>query len=249
MPGRRNGADRDAVTRVAGRLRAPARLASAGAMMRALSWLLLLTMLTGATDPAAARKPRAPGIVRVRLETSAGAITLALDTRRAPATTANFLAYVDDGRFDGTSFYRSARRKSDPRFGFVQGGIQTDSRRILPPFPLEPTSQTGIRHLDGTISMARHDDPKSAGGNYFITVGPIPTLDANAKSRGYAAFGRVIGGMDTVKRILASPTGGGSDAMRGQMLAPPIRVLRAVRLDGTPKPTRFPRNWLDKRPR
>jgi len=218
-------------------------------MMRVLSWLLLLTTLALAADPAAARGPRAPGIVRVRLETSAGPITLALDTRRAPATTANFLAYVDDGRFDGTSFYRAAQRRADPRFGFIQGGIQTDARRYLPPFPFEPTSKTGIRHLDGTISMARHDDPKSAGGNFFITLGPIPSLDASPTSKGYAAFGHVIGGMEVVRRILAAPTAGGTAVKRGQRLPPPIRLIRAVRLDGVAKPTRFPRNWLDKSPR
>ncbi|WP_254558851.1 peptidylprolyl isomerase, partial [Salmonella enterica] len=88
----------------------------------------------------------------------------------------NFLAYVDDGRFDGASFYRSARSRLAPRFGFVQGGIRTDARRILPPFPLETTRQTGLRHVDGTISMARRGDPSSAGGNFFITVGPMPSM-------------------------------------------------------------------------
>ena len=184
----------------------------------------------------------APGLVRVRIETTLGAVTLALDARRAPATTANFLAYVDDGRFDGISFYRVARRRTDPRFGFIQGGIETDARRILPPFPLETTTQTGLRHLDGTISMARHDDPKSAGGNFFITVGAIPTLDASPTSKGYAAFGHVVGGMDVVKRILALPTA-------GQKLSPPLRILHVRRLDGTPHPTRYPRTWLDPRPK
>lgn len=189
------------------------------------------------------------GLVRVRLETSMGAIVLALDARRAPATTANFLAYVDDGRFDGTSFYRTAQRRTDPRFGFIQGGIQTDARRYLPSFPFEPTSKTGIRHLDATISMARHDDPRSAGGNFFITVGPIPGLDASPTSKGYAAFGHVIGGMDVVRRILAAPTTGGTPVKRGQKLDPPIRLIRAVRLDGVAKPTPFPKTWLDPRPK
>lgn len=210
---------------------------------------LLLTLLLALCAATAADARRASGLVRVRIDTSVGAITLALDTQRAPATSANFLAYVDDGRFDGTTFYRSARKKTDPRFGFVQGGIKTDARRILPPFPLETTDKTGLRHLDGTISMARHDDPKSAGGNYFICVGPIPSLDASRTSKGYAAFGHVVAGMDVVRRILAAPTTGGSAAMRGQMLANPIRVIRMVRLDGTPRPTGRPRQWLEKIPR
>lgn len=210
---------------------------------------LLVTLLLALCAATGADARRASGLVRVRIDTSVGAITLALDTQRAPATSANFLAYVDDGRFDGTTFYRSARKKTDPRFGFVQGGIKTDARRILPPFPLETTDKTGLRHLDGTISMARHDDPKSAGGNYFICVGPIPSLDASRTSKGYAAFGHVVAGMDVVRKILAAPTTGGSAAMRGQMLANPIRVIRMVRLDGTPRPTGRPRQWLEKIPR
>ena len=185
-----------------------------------------------------------PGYVRVMLHTSAGRIMLALDARRAPATTANFLRYVDDGRLDGTSFYRAARSKVDPRRGFVQAGIRTDAKRILPSFPFEPTSKTGIRHLDATVSMARGDNPASAGGNFVLIVGPTPQMDARPTDRGYAAFGRVVGGMDVVKRILALPSGGGFDAMKGQMILRPIRLDRAVRLDGRAKPTGGPKVWL-----
>ncbi len=117
-------------------------------------------LLTGGTASLARKPAPGPGLTRIELNTSIGRIVIALETRRAPATAANFLAYVDDGRFDGTDFYRAARRKSDPRFGFVQGGIRTDARRILPPFPLETTDRTGVLHTDGAISMARHEDPK-----------------------------------------------------------------------------------------
>lgn len=213
---------------------------------------LILTMAAAilASGDASARKAkhRAPGLTRVALNTSLGTIVIALETKRAPATAANFLAYVDDGRFDGTSFYRSARKRADPRFGFIQGGIQTDARRILPPFPLETTDKTGVLHLDGTISMARREDPKSAGGNYFICVGPIPAMNASPGHKGYAAFGHVVRGMDVVRKILAQPTGGGSEAMRGQMLAPPVRVISARRLDGAPKPTGQVKPWLMKVP-
>ncbi len=185
-----------------------------------------------------------PGQVRVRLVTSAGPIVLALDTRRAPATTANFLAYVDDGRFDGTSFYRAARSKAAPGLGFVQGGIRTDARRILPPFPLETTATTGLRHLDATVSMARGGTADSAGGNFFITVGPAPAMDARGDYPGYAAFGRVAGGMDTVRRILARPTGGGLDAMKGQLILRPVILVSARRLDGVAKPTGRVKPWL-----
>ncbi|SFP89694.1 peptidylprolyl isomerase [Sphingomonas rubra] len=185
-----------------------------------------------------------PGIVRVRLDTEGGPILLALDARRAPATTANFLKYVDDGRFDNITFYRAARSKADPKRGFIQAGIRQDAKRILPSFPFESTSKTGIRHLDATISMARGDDPASAGGNWVLTVGPTPQMDARGDYKGYAAFGRVVGGMDLVKRILALPSGGGFDAMKGQMILRPIVIRRAVRLDGTPKPTGLPKVWL-----
>lgn len=201
--------------------------------------LLLLTALVAAT-PAAAREP---ATVRVRLTTSLGPITVAVDTRHAPATSANFLAYVDDHRFDGISFYRAARSRLAPKFGFVQGGIRTDARRILPPFPHETTTKTGIRHLDGTISMARRTEPNSAGGNFFITVGPMPSMDARPGFIGYAAFGHVVQGMDVVRRLLAQPTGGG---MGGQLLLREVRIAKAERLDGTPHPTKLPRPWLIK---
>lgn len=210
--------------------------------MRILLALLLLVSAAPASAQSATRAT--PGYVRVRFDTSAGPIIVALDVKRAPATSRNFLAYVDDGRFDGTVFYRSARRKAEPSLGFVQGGIRTDARRILPPFPHERTDQTGVRHVDGAISMARRPEPNSAGGNFVLLVGAMPSMDAKGDFPGYAAFGRVVGGMATVKRILAKPTGGGSDAMKGQMILDPVRIVRARRLDGTPKPTGGPKPWL-----
>lgn len=183
-----------------------------------------------------------PGVVRVRLQTAAGPILLALDARHAPLTVANFLQYVDDGRFDGTSFYRAARRKTRPG-GFVQGGIDTDPRRLLPPVPLEPTSRTGLRHLDGAISMARFEPTDSATGNFSIMVGPNPGMDARPGAPGYAAFGRVIGGMAVVRRILAQPSGGGEGPMLGQIIVHPVRIIHAERLDGTPRPSGRPKPW------
>ncbi|MGR6330050.1 peptidylprolyl isomerase [Sphingomonas sp. XXL09] len=211
----------------------PALLASA----------ILATATITAPSPARAPAAREPAQVRVRIVTSLGAITLLLEAKRAPATVANFLAYVDDGRFNGASFYRSARSRLAPNYGFVQGGIRTDARRILPPFPLETTRQTGLRHVDGTISMARRGDPSSAGGNFFITVGAMPSMDATATSPGYAAFGHVVAGMPVVRRILALPTGGG---MGGQLLLKPVTVTRVERLSGTPHPSGRVKPWLVK---
>lgn len=208
---------------------------------------LLFACLALIASPVLAHEPvgggPTSGFVRVRVETSEGPFVVAVDLRHAPATSANFLAYVDDGRFDGTTFYRAARRKSAPGSGFVQGGIRTDARRILPPFTFEPTSRTGIRHLNATISMARGSSSDSAGGNFFVTVGPTPAMDAAGEYRGYAAFGRIVGGMATIKRILAKPTGGGSGAMKGQMMFQPVTIRSARRLDGTPKPTGRPKVW------
>lgn len=185
------------------------------------------------------------GLIRVRIVTTAGNIVVALDSRRAPKTTANFLAYVDDGRLDGTSFYRAARRKNAPELGYVQGGIGTDARRTLPPVEHESTGQTGIRHRDGVISMARRGGaPGSAMGNFFIMLGANPALDAAPGRHGYAAFGHVISGMDTVRHILARPTGGGTGAMRGQMILKPVRLIRAERIDGVAKPTGGAKPWL-----
>jgi peptidyl-prolyl cis-trans isomerase A (cyclophilin A) len=185
-----------------------------------------------------------PGYVRVAIDTSVGTIIVAVDQKRAPRTSANFLTYVDDGRFDGVTFYRAARRKSNPGLGLIQGGIDTDARRSLPPIPHEPTSRTGIRHLDATLSMARPNRPDSAMGNFFITIGATPNMDARGSYIGYAAFGHVVAGMDVVKKILSVPTCCGSGPMRGQMIVKPIAIRRARRLDGVAKPTRGVKPWL-----
>lgn len=215
--------------------------------MRFRTSLLALAMagtgIAAGTSPAAA--PREPAVVRVRFVTAAGPIVVALDARHAPGTVANFLAYVDDGRFEGTSFYRATRRKTAPNTGFVQGGIGTDSHRMLDRLPLEPTNVTGIKHLDATVSMARYDRTDSGTGNFSIMLGPNPSLDARPGWPGYAAFAHVIAGMDVVKRMLAVPTRpGGDGAFKGQMMARPIPILRAIRLDGVAKPSGRLKVWL-----
>lgn len=212
--------------------------------MRILVALLALFLLAPSVSAMRQSGP-IPGMIRVRIETSTGNMVLALDARRAPKTTANFLAYVDDGRLDGTGFYRASRRTGNPKFGFVQGGIASDARRVLPSPPLEPTNRTGIRHTDGTVSMAHGANIDGATGNFSIMVGDNPSLDARGAGRnGYAAFGRVVAGMEVVRKILASPTGGGRGPMRGQMIQPePVKILRAVRLDGAPRPTGQVKPW------
>jgi len=207
--------------------------------MRLLICAVVAMLLGGATP-----RPAEPPVVRVRLETTAGAIVLAIDVRHAPRTAANFLAYVDDERLDGTRFYRASRREGQPGIGFIQGGIDTDARRRLEPVELEPTSRTGLRHVTGAISMARYDSPNSGTANFSLLTGPRPDMDARPGHPGYAVFGRVVGGMDVVKRILAMPTSpGGEGAFKGELLIRPVTITRAVRLDGTAKPTGHVKVW------
>ena len=202
-------------------------------MIRALLALLLLCAgpalaQDAAPAPSPPPVPLAADEVAVTLVTSAGAIVLALDKGHAPLTTANFLRYVDARRFDGIGFYRAMSLGQGS--GLIQGGLRNDPRRLFPPVPHEPTSRTGLIHRDGIISMAR-DRPGTATADFFITVGPLPSLDAHPGDEGFAAFGRVLSGMDVVRRILAMPVSAtqGPAVMRGQMLAPPVRILTARR--------------------
>ena len=191
-------------------------------LRRFLPWLLAVSLAAGAA-------PAVSG-PRVRLQTSAGAIVIELALRQAPITATNFLAYVDHKRFDGTVFYRAARTKGDARHGFIQGGIQHRFTLMLNPIAHEPTTKTHLQHLDGTISMARNA-PGTAMGDFFITVGAMPSMDASRDDPGFAAFGHVTAGMDVVRRILAAKTfPGGSAAMKGQLIAAPVTILTARRV-------------------
>lgn len=178
----------------------------------------------------------ASSTVRVALETTEGRIVIELEKGRAPITTANFLRYVDQKRLDGIGFYRTA--KAGPRFGFVQFGVQNAPKRVLPPIKHEPTTLTGLKHLDGTISIARYA-PGTANGDFTIMVGDQPSLDADpaasGDNQGYAAFGRVVEGMDVVHKIFDSPTSAtlGEGVMKGQMIAPPILIKAARRILAT----------------
>lgn len=204
----------------------------------ALLWLAVSPATAQAAAPVAgieapAPAPR-PATVRVSLETSEGAIVLELEAERAPITTANFLRYVEGKRLDGIAIYRAT--KVAENFGLIQGGVRGDPKRVLPSIAHEPTSVTGLSHVDGTISMARAA-PGSANGDFFITIGDMPSLDADPSqpgdNLGFAAFGHVAEGMDVVRRILDSPTSPteGEGAMKGQILAVPVRILAARRVE------------------
>jgi len=204
-----------------------------------LALLLLQAAAALPQAPAAAPSPApappaGPPPVRVTLQTSEGRIVVEVDRARAPVTAGNFLRYVDGRRLDGVVFYRAVRAGAG--FGFVQFGTQNAPARTLPPIRHEPTTQTGIRHLSGTISTARFE-PGSARGDFTISVGDQPSLDANPAATpppggdnlGYAAFGRVVEGMDAVGRILDAPKAAGGH-FPGEGLAAPVRIITARRL-------------------
>jgi peptidyl-prolyl cis-trans isomerase A (cyclophilin A) len=182
-----------------------------------------------AGEPATAATPVAP--VQVRLTTDLGAIDLEIDVAHAPATAANFLRYVDAGRYDGGRFHRTVRPDTETRkdvpIEVVQAGVAPGREdNDFPPVALERTNATGLRHVDGALSMAR-GGPDTATSDFFICIGDQPSLDFGGKrnpdGQGFAAFGRVVAGMDVVKKIQQSPA-------QGQSLAPPILIRSARRL-------------------
>lgn len=165
------------------------------------------------------------GLVPVAIETSAGRIVVALDQAHAPLTTANFLAYADAHKFDGESFYRAMPYGNG---GLIQGGITSDARKLNPPVAFESSDQTGIKNVAGSIAMAALA-PGKARADFFIETTDIPGFDG---PNGFAAFGHVIEGMDVVKAILAAPVSPtkGEGPMKGQMLDPPVKILKVERL-------------------
>lgn len=199
-----------------------------------LKWFAALAFLWPAPVFAQGLPAPTPATVRVELDTSEGPIILALEAGRAPVTAANFLRYVDQKRFDGIAFYRAL--KVGAGYGLVQGGAKNDLKRLLPNIAHEPTSQTGLSHTDGAISMAR-SAPGSANADFFITVGDLKSMDADpaapGDNLGFAVFGRVAEGMDVVRRILDAPTSptAGEGVMKGQMLDPVVTIRTARRVD------------------
>jgi len=182
------------------------------------------------TAPAPA--PTAADEVPVAIDTSLGRIVVALDKTHAPVTTANFLHYVDTHRFDGESFYRAMHQPGGKETdGLIQGGIRSSALKLYSPIKHEPTSQTGLRNVAGTISMA-NAGPGTARADFFILASDMPALDATADSPGFAAFGHVTEGMDVVQKILASPVSAtkGEGAMKGQMLDPPVKIIKVERV-------------------
>ena len=180
--------------------------------------------LAGGTAPVAAQD-----LPRVLIQTDLGDIEVEIDSIHAPLTSANFLRYVDLGFYRVGRFHRTVRADNQPgnkvKIAVVQAGL--DSLRVgdFPPIGLERTKATGLKHRDGTISMAR-DGPDTATSDFFICVGDQPELDFGGKrnpdGQGFAAFGRVMLGMDIVAKIHQAPA-------EGQSLDPPVRIVNIVR--------------------
>ena len=197
-------------------------------------WFAFSLLLAG---PALAQTPPpapAAPLPRVALVTSMGRIVVELDIVHAPITARNFLHYVDTRRYDGQQIYRSM--KTGDNIGLIQGGVVTDGRLLFPPIAHEPTSQTGLSHVEGALSAPR-GAVGTARSDFTIMASPLHYLDAGPDSGsgdglGYAVFGRVVEGMDIVRAILNAPTSPteGQGAMRGQMLMPRVRILSARRV-------------------
>ncbi|HUU04818.1 MAG TPA: peptidylprolyl isomerase [Patescibacteria group bacterium] len=145
--------------------------------------------------------------VTCRIESAAGEIRIEVYLEKAPLTAANFLRYVDGELYDGTTFFRVLTPDNQPdskfRIEVIQGGDVAEAK-CFPPIAHETTKMTGLRHLDGTVSMARAE-PGTASCNFFICIGDQPELDydgrRNPDGQGFAAFGRVVAGMEVVKKI------------------------------------------------
>jgi peptidyl-prolyl cis-trans isomerase A (cyclophilin A) len=178
-----------------------------------------------------ASPPQPVSPVRVLFETALGAIEIELDGSHAPISTANFLKYVDAGRYDGGRFHRTVTLGNQPqspvKIEVVQAGVAPGKeKQDFPTIRIERTRDTGLLHRDGTVSMAR-TGPDTATSDFFICVGEQPSLDFGGKrnpdGQGFAAFGRVVKGMDVVRKIHEAPAD-------GQNLKPPVQILRAKRL-------------------
>ena len=177
---------------------------------------------------------------RVVITTTDGAMTLELFADKAPITTANFLKYVDRKLYDGATFYRASKPPGQIAndYGTIQGGLQNNPKKVLPPIAHESTLKTGLKHTDGTISMGRHA-PGTAQADWFICIGDMPYLDADPKdpkNPGFAAFGRMVDGKPVAETILGQPTdpNAGVGAMKGEMLVKPVRILSIRRAPPAP---------------
>jgi len=167
---------------------------------------------------------------KVLVQTERGDIVLQLFSDKAPVSSKNFLRYVKEHRYDGAGFYRVVRLDNQPdkkvKIEVIQGGLGDDSTKTLSRIVHETTAITGLKHLDGTLSMARNG-PGTAGSEFFICINNQPELDYGGKrnpdGQGFAAFGKVLSGMSIVKQIQQEQTGTGEKI---QALTKPVKIIR-----------------------
>jgi peptidyl-prolyl cis-trans isomerase A (cyclophilin A) len=186
-------------------------------------------------DRAASQSP-----VRVRVQTELGDIVVEVEQAKAPVTAANFLRYVDAGHYDGGMWHRTVKMDNQPesavKIEVIQAGVNPERAKDgFPPIALERTNKTGILHKDGVISMAR-GAPDSATSGWFVCINDQPSLDfggaRNPDGQGFAAFGRVVSGMDVVRKIQAAPSSTNMTTnAEAQRLTPPIRILKVTRVN------------------
>ena len=177
--------------------------------------------------------------VRVRVQTALGDIVVEVDQAKAPVTAANFLRYVDAGHYDGGNWHRTVKMDNQPespvKIEVIQAGVnQERTKDGFPAIALERTNTTGLLHKDGVISMAR-GAPDSATSGWFICINDQPSLDfggaRNPDGQGFAAFGRVVAGMDVVRKIQAAPSSSTRTTnAEAQRLTPPIAILKVARI-------------------
>jgi peptidyl-prolyl cis-trans isomerase A (cyclophilin A) len=169
----------------------------------------------------------------VLIKTALGDMKAELYEKEAPITVSNFLRYVDESLFDGTTFFRVVTLGNQPRspvkIEVVQGGTRIKDRAYpstYPPIEHETTDMTGIRHLNGVLSMARMR-PGTATSSFFICIGDQPELDYGGKrnpdDQGFAAFGKVYEGMEIAKEIHRQP-------VEGQTLVNPVEIISIQRI-------------------
>ena len=202
---------------------------------RLLAAALIVAVASLFTPPADAQGKT----IRVGVETSLGSIVLELDAASAPNTTANFLKYVDAGHYDGGAFHRTVKRDNQPespvKIEVIQARVNAAKAGAdFAPIALERTNVTGLLHKDGTLSMARAA-VDSATSDWFICINDQPALDfggaRHSDGQGFAAFGRVVSGMDVVRRIQQAPSSSNrASNAEAQKLTPPILVLKVARL-------------------
>lgn len=193
--------------------------------MQKLMVAVLLMIFAGCSSGNDSRHPR------VEISTRQGDIIIELYPDKAPKSVAAFLSYIEKDLYNNASFYRVLNDENQPsnaaKANVIQGGLYRSKKRPeLPGIPHESTKETGILHKDGVVSLAR-TDPGTATSEFFICIGDQPGFDAgganNADGLGYAAFGRVVKGLDIVRKIYNQPE-------YDQYFDPPVPIYNIKKL-------------------